>query len=169
MFIALCSEAAIRGSLSPAASFYMRDHYIAQVEAATSQSQLSAIHHNMYDNYIQSVHEKKMQSAYSSAVRSCCDYISLHICEKIEISDLAFITGYTDYYLSRKFKKETGKNLLSYICEQKIEYAKTLLVTTDTSIQSISERLQFCSRSYFTDMFRRHTGMLPKEYREKSV
>ncbi len=89
-------------------------------------------------------------------------------CEKISIAELASLAGYSDYYLSRKFKEETGMNILTYINKQKIEYAKKLLTTTDDSVQSISDALQFCARSHFSSMFKRYTGMLPREYREKN-
>ncbi len=70
-------------------------------------------------------------------------------CEKISIAELASLAGYSDYYLSRKFKEETGMNILTYINKQKIEYAKKLLTTTDDSVQSISDALQFCAAVIF--------------------
>lgn len=40
-------------------------------------------------------------------------------------------------------------NILTYINKQKIEYAKKLLTTTDDSVQSISDALQFCAAVIF--------------------
>lgn len=48
------------------------------------------------------------------------------------------------------------------------DYVKILLISTEYSIQEISERCQFGSRNYFTRMFRVWEGVSPKEYRERA-
>lgn len=45
-------------------------------------------------------------------------YINLHIQDEIIFKDMAARFGYTEYYLTRKFKKETGMTLKEYIREQ---------------------------------------------------
>ena len=82
------------------------------------------------------------------------------------IDELAARVGYTEYYLSRKFKEETGVSLNNYIKFAKVERAKFLLSSTDTSIQEISNRLGFCSRSYFGSTFQKIVGCSPADYRE---
>ncbi len=76
-------------------------------------------------------------------------------------------TWRTNCYLSRKFRKETGKGLTEYIDPVRIEKAKTLLLGTDDSIASIASRLRYCSGTCFSEIFRRREGMLPSEYRSR--
>lgn len=58
--------------------------------------------------------------------------------------------------------------LWDYVRKIRLDYAKILLISTEYSIQEISERCQFGSRNYFTRMFRAWEGVSPKEYRERA-
>lgn len=69
-------------------------------------------------------------------------------------------------YLSRMFKKKTGKNLSNYIIELKMEEAKKQLETTEKSISSISIELGYGNFSHFSKCFRKVCGVSPQEYRE---
>ena len=56
--------------------------------------------------------------------------------------------------------------LADFIQLQRIEEAKNLLRFSDYQISEISTFLAFSSQSYFTSVFKRHTGVTPKKYRE---
>lgn len=168
-FITICCRAAIKGGLSPSMAYSTKDAYLSKVEAAMNRSQLAEINHTMYDDFIQQVYGLKNRPAYSSPIQSCCDYISLHIREKLSISELSALAGYTDYYLSRKFKAETGLSVLDYIKEKKVETAKRMLASTNLTVQEISEQLSFCSRCHFSETFQKFTGITPTRYREENM
>ena len=95
--------------------------------------------------------------------------MSIHIKEKLSISQLARQAGYTEYYFSHKFKNEVGCSVADYIKHEKIQQAKLLLSGTKMSIQEISEELSFGSRSYFSSSFQKETGLSPSEYRERNI
>ena len=82
---------------------------------------------------------------------------------------LAAMTGYTEYYLSRKFKEETHCTINDYSKIVRIERAKVLLYTTNDSTGKIADRLHFCSGSYFAREFRKFTGKTPAEYRAENT
>ncbi|MCD8342750.1 MAG: helix-turn-helix transcriptional regulator [Clostridiales bacterium] len=73
--------------------------------------------------------------------------------------------GYTEYYLTHKFKQETGCSVNQYTKYAKIERAKVLLRTSEGSVQEIAERLGFGSRGYFSKVFAEVTGYTPVEFR----
>ena len=81
------------------------------------------------------------------------------------LKEIAESLGYAEYYLSKKFKEETGKYFKDFIREKRIERAKFLLKNSSLTMQEIRARLQFGSQSYFADVFRKMTGMKPTEYR----
>lgn len=83
------------------------------------------------------------------------------------MSRLAQLTGYSEYYLGKKFKRETGQTPSEYIRCQRLQRAALLLRSTGEDVQDISEKLQFCSQSYFADSFRRLFGISPTEYRQQ--
>ena len=61
-----------------------------------------------------------------------------------------------------------GIRLSDYIRDTRLEYAKIWLVSTEKSIQEISDLLQFCSRNYFSRVFKEKEGMSPQEYRQRA-
>lgn len=166
IFTALCSRSAIRGGLSPETAFSLSDRYLQNVEACDSLSQIGQVSQTMLTDFILRVHECKITSL-SPHIKECCDYISLHADEKLNIETLASTFGYSKYYLSRKFKQETGMGIREYIKKIKIEKAKNLLLFEKYSIQEISEMLGFHSQSYFGEIFHEMTGMTPGEFRDK--
>ena len=166
--ITLFSRAAIEGGLTPEVSYTLTDHYFQSVEACTAITDLVEIAHTMQDDFIQRVHRCRT-SSLSQPVRACCEYISLHLEDRLSLSMLARQTGYTENYLSKKFKQETSLTPNEYIRGQRLEQAAFLLRTTQDDVQNISERLQFCSQSYFADHFRRYFGVTPTEYRKQET
>ena len=166
--ITLFSRAAIEGGLTPEVSYTLTDHYFQSVEACTAITDLVDIAHTMQDDFIQRVHRCRT-SSLSQPVRACCEYISLHLEDRLSLSMLARQTGYTENYLSKKFKRETSLTPNEYIRRQRLEQAAFLLRTTQDDVQNISERLQFCSQSYFADHFRRYFGVTPTEYRKQET
>ncbi|MBR1743970.1 MAG: helix-turn-helix domain-containing protein [Lachnospiraceae bacterium] len=165
--IILFSRAAISGGLSPELSMTLTDRYFQAVEDSRSISELTEIAKTMEMDFVRRVHKCRTENGYSSAVQTVCDYIELHLEEKICLETMAKTLGYASYYLSKKFKAETGKKLKEYILECRLERAKFLLKKPELPIHEISERLQFSSPSYFSENFRKYTGMTPKEYREE--
>ena len=58
--------------------------------------------------------------------------------------------------------------MLDYIQLAKIDEAKVLLLYTKKSISEISSYLAFSSQSYFSSIFKKHTGYTPSEYQKSS-
>ena len=166
VFTALCTRYAIQGGLNPSLAYSVGDFYTQSVENCKTVSDIAIVSHTMYDDFIHRVYKCKIAASnHSNTVQQCCDYIEINIFNKNELSDMASHLGYTEYYLSRKFKKEVGVSINDYIRNLKIEKAKVLLQSTHQSIQEISDSLHFCSRSYFTDVFQKVTNTSPHEYR----
>lgn len=166
-FITMCSRTAIEGGLSPEIAYTRNDAYIQAVENARTVSDITQIGRNMFMDFVELVHKQKADPAISKPVRSCCDYIQLHLGEKISVSVLARQVGYSDYYLSRVFKQQTGQSIDQYIRNMRVERAKFLMTNTQESIQEISDQLGFSNRNYFTQVFTQATGQSPAAYRKE--
>ena len=165
VLITLCSRAAMRAGLSPEIAYNLSDYYIASVEKAASISELQTISHTMFHDYTFRVHEMLKNTQISRPIQECCNYIQLHSAEKLEIADIAAQIGYAEYYFSKKFKKEVGISVKDYIKESKINRAKIML-KEGISISEVTDTLNFSSQSYFTEIFRKLTGITPAEYRD---
>jgi AraC-like DNA-binding protein/mannose-6-phosphate isomerase-like protein (cupin superfamily) len=66
------------------------------------------------------------------------------------------------------FTKIYGLSPRQYVSQMKLSESKRLLVNTNLSVQSISERLGFHSVYHFSRQFRRWTGTTPTAFRPKS-
>ncbi|TKG91629.1 AraC family transcriptional regulator [Puteibacter caeruleilacunae] len=77
---------------------------------------------------------------------------------------LASQLGVSQRYMSDTIKAETGKTAVDQINMYLIEEAKSLLLTPNTSIAETAYRLGFEYPQYFSRVFKKKTGMSPKEY-----
>ena len=164
--IVLFSRAAIAGGLYPETALTLTDRYFQATEASQTFHELQDIAITMQTDFVNRVHKiRHSENGYSKAVQTITDYIQLHLEEEILLSDIAKEMGYSDYYLSKKFKKETGKTIKEYIRDARLQRAAFLLKTGRHSIQDISQQLHFSSFSYFIECFKQKYGMTPGEYR----
>lgn len=167
IFTSLCTRAAIEGGLCADVAYSLGDSYIEKVFTAKTPTELRIIADDMYDTFIQQVHNLKQNHTVSPLIANCIQYICSFPEEDLSIGTLAQRIGYTEYYLSRKFKKEVGVSINEYIREKRIRYGEMLLKTTDLSIYQIAEQLRFCSSTHFSSCFRNITGILPADYRQQ--
>lgn len=74
-------------------------------------------------------------------------------------------------YLGRLFKKETGETFSSYLTKQRIKKAIQLMQDHETmKIFEIANRVGFGHNPrYFGQVFKKHTGMTPSEYRREQL
>lgn len=168
-FAAICTRAAIEGGLSTTLSYSIGDAYIKSFFLAKSLSEVVDIKDRMFLDFIHRVHACRTNPKYSKMVQGSCDYIELHLAEPLNIETLASRLGYAKYYLSTCFKKETGCSVNDYIKFARVERAKILLSTTNTSIDKIAEQTGFSSRNFFAATFKRCVGKTPAEYRRQTL
>ena len=82
----------------------------------------------------------------------------MNLDKKIRAADIAALVGYTEYYMTHKFKEETGLSVTDYIKFAKIERAKVLLKSTNQTVQDIATALSFSTRNYFSRIFQELFG-----------
>lgn len=94
-------------------------------------------------------------------------YIAQHCADDLSLEFLAGMVYLSPSYLSRLFKRETGENLSSYVQNIRIEQAKTLLRTTPLKTYEIAERVGLPDPVYFSRIFKKVTGIRPKDFRSE--
>lgn len=167
VFASIVCRAAIEGGLSPEEAYSLGDRYIQTAESAKTMDDLMPLGTMLYDDFIRRVHKCRTNPKLSPQIQRCCDYIEMHLEQKIRASDLAVLVGYTEYYLTHKFKEEVGASVNDYVKFAKVERAKILLKSTDMTVQDISDRLCFGTRNYFSRVFQEVAGCTPIQYREE--
>lgn len=164
---ALCSRAAIEGGLSPKIAIDLETKYLRKADKLTKVTELRELNLQLLDDFVRHVHQARTQTDRSRHIQECCEYIATHLTDDLSIQRIAKEIGYAEYYLTRKFQKEMGVRLTDYIKDARLEYAKVCLLSTELSVEEISDLLQFSSRNYFTRLFREKTGKTPTEYRSQ--
>lgn len=79
-----------------------------------------------------------------------------------KISDEIYLTP---NYISQIFSQETGETIAEYITKVRMENAKELLKTTDFKILEVAEMVGFKSPQYFSNVFKKYTGIHPQKFR----
>lgn len=97
------------------------------------------------------------------------DYIKLNFAEDISLDTLAAFSGFNKYYLTRMFSKTYGIAPINYLLERRILHSEELLKSTKLSISQISRLVGFSSANYFSQSFKKYTGMTPLSYRETHI
>jgi AraC-like DNA-binding protein len=73
--------------------------------------------------------------------------------------------GHSYGYLSRIFKEDTGTTPLHYVNKLRMEHAADMLRDTELTFAEIGYRVGINNPSYFSRMFKKHTGKSPSEFR----
>ena len=94
-------------------------------------------------------------------------YVSQNYLERMTIDELAFLFKTNRATLCREFKRETGKTLVAFVNEKKVERAKDKILSSGKTFTQIAEEMNFESIHYFTRFFKKMTGQTPKEFRQK--
>jgi len=163
---AMIARTCIEGGMQLSESYSMSDYYIQQCDLLGSISEISDLHDDMSLAYARRMRSLAKENVMSRHVVKCIDYILEHLDERINMTKLCELTGLSEGYLSRLFKKETGVSISDYILAKKVETACNMLKHSDYPIMWISNALAFPSQSYFTRVFTKECGTTPAKYRD---
>ncbi|MEH7493868.1 helix-turn-helix domain-containing protein, partial [Neobacillus niacini] len=164
--IAVVTRSAIEGGLPYEIAFTLSDIFIQRLEELNKVDEIISLAQEVLYNFTERVLQVKNER-YSQTVTACKNYIFNHLYEEINHDDLATTIGLTPNYVSTLFKKEVGITISEYVQHVKIDEAKKLIEYSSTPISEICSLLNFTDQSYFTKVFKKHTGITPKQYREK--
>lgn len=105
----------------------------------------------------------------STLANEIAQYLAMHLYTKVTIDELCDRFHFGKSHLCDVFRKSKGESILRYYLKLKLAEAKSLLHEENTSVTEISERLGFESPSYFTRIFKRYTGVTPREFRRNVI
>ena len=94
-------------------------------------------------------------------------YVEQNFKNKISLDEIADELHVNRSYISRFYKNKTGINLFDTILNLRIEAAKEYLLNTDMKTYEISEAIGVDDAGYFSKMFKKITGVSPKEFRKQ--
>ena len=158
--------------LSPTKDFYptfqkiLEEHRsireFSQIKCRTYFQQLVIMILEAHADFLSSVNYKaQMAGDMLSQVNK---FVSENLHKKIYTKELADLVGLSHSHFRYLFSLIFRTNPSDYLLRKRIEKAKELLISSK-SITDISYELAFSSSQYFSNSFKKLTGMRPKEYR----
>lgn len=106
-------------------------------------------------------------------VQSIIDEIDVciknHEDEAISLKCLADILGYSEFYVSRKFKEISGMQFRDYLRYRKLAFALKEVRDTKKGLLDIALDYGFSSHEAFTRAFKEAYGVSPSDYRKNPV
>ena len=105
----------------------------------------------------------KMQEILESAKL----FIDKNYNTDISLSDIAEYVYISTSHFARAFKKQYDISPIQYLLGIRIEKAKTLLEETNLKVGDIAASVGFSAQQRFNDIFKKHLGLSPGEYRQK--
>jgi len=89
-----------------------------------------------------------------------------NVLTEISLQEIASRLNISYTTFRKNFKKYVGLSPAKYFSELRLNKAKQLLTETNSSIKEIAYMLQFSSIEHFATIFKKTTGMTPKDYRQ---
>lgn len=108
-------------------------------------------------------------AAASPLVRRAVAYIEEMFSDEITLDIISEKLNVNPSYLSRAIKKETGSGFVEILTDIRLEAAKNLLKQPDMKVYTAAKLAGYSDYSYFYQVFKKHYGISPKEYRERTT
>ncbi|MBD2844110.1 helix-turn-helix domain-containing protein [Paenibacillus sp. IB182496] len=112
--------------------------------------------------------QQRQKSDSRQLIEQARAYIARHLLTELTVQQCAKAVHLSPSYFSNLFKKETGSTFMQYVTAARMERAKELLLEGE-QVQEIAYELGYKDRPYFSELFKRHTGLTPSEFRAQHV
>ncbi len=126
--------------------------------------------HAMYRDHI-AAGDRELAVGHSRQSVLCHEFLVLvekYACEYRDMGFYADKLCISTKYLSVVVKKASGQSPVEWIDRTVMRYARTLLTSSDMTVQQIAAKLNFPNPSFFGQYFKRHEGVTPKKFRNKN-
>lgn len=114
--------------------------------------------------------DNKTSHQYIGMIQQAKEYIAGHYTDPaLALDKVASHVSLSSCHFSAVFSQETGMTFKEYVTELRIAKAKELLRTTTLRSLEIADRIGYNDPHYFSYVFRKNTGLSPKEFRLQIV
>lgn len=107
---------------------------------------------------------KNTMSEGQLIIYKALEYVKQRLERDVTVGECAAHVHLSVSYFSSLFKKVMGMTLIQYITAERMQKAKALLIA-GVPVQEVAAVVGYEERRYFSEMFKRTTGMTPSEFR----
>lgn len=111
--------------------------------------------------------EKMLTPKAVGGTEAAAAYIRENLHRELSIQEICRGTNLSKTMLYDLFRKRFGCTIGGYINAQRVERSKDFLKGSDLTMEEISQRIGFSSASYYSKIFKKHTGLSPLQYRKQ--
>jgi AraC family transcriptional regulator len=97
---------------------------------------------------------------YSESNKKTKAYIEEHLTDELSAESIAYEAGYSVFHFCRIFKEETGKSLMSYVREKRLELAENDIEKGEPALD-VALKYGFEPQSGFARAYERKFGERP--------
>ena len=94
-------------------------------------------------------------------------YLDENISQKVTLEDISNALNISKSHIERLFADKYGVSPLKYFAYNKINFACTLIINKDYTLNEIADMLSFADAKYLSKCVKAHTGMSPSQLRKK--
>jgi len=107
-------------------------------------------------------------SRHDRSVRRATAFIRDHLAEPLPLAKISRVVGFAPHYFCRLFAKTEGVPLQKYIRSLRLDRAKSMLTSTNLSVERIGQLSGFGTRTHFQKAFKDALGSTPRDYRDRT-
>lgn len=113
--------------------------------------------------------DDRKKSSGKTLITDILAYVDEHYSKDVSLGTIAGKFFINPSYLSQLFKKEMNMKFIDYITDVRIKKALVLLETTSLTVNEVAEAVGYKDTRYFREIFVKHMGKTPSQYRMEGV
>lgn len=160
----LLSRAAIEGGAPTDRILKINNQYLGTLQEIRNIDKLCYKLQEVMEVFTESVFNYTPDKNHE-VIKKAISYISRNYNTPLTLEEVAGHVHLNPAYFSTVFKQCSGSSFKEYLNIVRIEESKRLLANTDYSIIDIAIAVGFDNQSYFSKVFKKYTGLTPKQYR----
>lgn len=102
-------------------------------------------------------------------IRTVVRFIETNLNQRISIGRLASLVKLSSSQFQRAFKQSFGEATHMYLIKRRVDRAKTMMLSSDTSFSEIALACGFSDQSHMTRLFTRLVGQSPKTWQRNRI
>lgn len=139
--------------------YLLKEKFTKELLSSYMKSVITALVHNIYSD--------NNTTKNTDTVRRIISYIQANYSQNITNSHIAEAFHFNYSYVNRVFKKSTGQSIHKFLIDYRMDMAKELLRTENSSVTSIAFSVGYTDTHNFVKSFKRAVGKTPTEYRNQ--
>lgn len=165
--LVLLSRAAIDAGADAQEMFLYNHTYISQIENAATLDEMNLKLGAIIHRFIHYAFDFE-RVRYSHTVYQVIQYLKTHYQQKLTLDDIANQVFLSRAYLSTLFKEKTGEGIFAYLSRIRVENSKVLLMDHTMTLADVAAACGFVDQSYYNKVFKKLTGLSPRQFRENA-